>query len=937
MVYDGLGRATKQSAHASGGGEFAVSELLFDDGLNVVTKTYQYADPDTQTAFNATTDPSSARLYDASGRVTATLDANGNQTDYAYDGRSRQITVTDALDNRQVMVYDDADRVLTRTRVDEAGATDIEYATAYEYDNLNRVTRTIDQGADGDLTATTDNLQSTVWFDVLGRITQTEDPGSMKVATSYDKLGQATKVLEDSGAGGLGRRTDSLYDRAGRLTRLTAYSDSSGASGLQHTDYAYDQADRLTRTTYPDDTGGDRGYVVHTYDTPGRLTRFNHADNSNTDVVHDDMGRALTVTKGTEIDSYAYHASGALTSAQRGTSGNADAVSKVDRLYDGLWRLTRESQSIREGGARHVDYDYDLAGNRLTLGYPGGTTIAMSYDALNRGDVVKRGTSQIADYGYVGYHPTDLTLETGTHDVSLSMEYDGANGGRLTRMTYSQTGNTELPDYSYAFDSGGNLTQKTYEQRTSDPTEDYLHDGLDRLTKTTFGQRSGTPYEGFVYDDLGNHLTQDRDGTLTAGLFNAVNEQTKRGAPGSETAVLYDTRGNLTKDDSGQTYFYDTDNKLTRVEDGSNNRIASYTYDALGRRIEKDVEDPGGDIVTRFWWSPTADPSLYQLLEETDDGGTPNVQLYHVWGVRYVDELLLTHDSTGPNDDDHFVCRDRQFNVVALLDDSGTVVERYEYSPYGERLVLDTDYSADLDGISDVGNPIGHQGLYHDAETGLVYNRARYRDAELGRWLGRDILQYADGLNQYTDKQNRPIFWFHSNGNEVQFNPSDPPNGGGGVPGDSFGDLSWNEPKPKSKGPSAKPPIPSGIGPSQGALIGSGVEAIVTKPYDDYVAAGEEIGTALVSKLTCNTLNILDEAGELSGKRGLFEAAGKDYQWSVSKSGGKCYFNVYYTDRGHSLTSWLSGEGYFYTETKWVFRTSTGPRCPSTLRRCPKC
>ena len=725
MLYDGLGRTTKQSSHASGGGgAFAVSEVLYDDGLNVVTKTYQYADPAGQSAFNASTDPSSASLYDAAGRVTASLDANGHATGYAYDGRSRQVTVTDALGNRQATVYDDADRVLTQIRIDEnAPGSDIEYAMAYEYDVLNRVTRTIDQGPDGDITSGGDNLLSTVWYDALGRVTQTEDSGGMKVATSYDLLGQVTKVLEDSGSSGIGRRTDSSYDRSGRLTRLTAYSQSSSGGGVQHTDYAYDKAGRVTRTTYPDDTsggGGDRGYVANFYDAPGRLTRINHQDNTDTDFVVDAMGRRLTVTKGTEIDTYAYHASGALTSAQRGTSGNADAVSKVDRLYDGLWRLTRESQAIREGTPCNVDYAYDLAGNRLTLTYPSGTTIATTYDALHRASQVKRGGSTLATYGYAGPRHTSLTFETGTNDVSLSMAFDGATGGRLTRMTYSQSGNLSLPDFSYRYDDAGNLTRKTFEERAGNPSEDYLHDGLDRLTKTIFGQRTSTPYEGFVYDDLGNHLTQDRNssggGTLTVGLFNAVNEQTKRGAPGSLNDVLYDQRGNLTKDDMGQGYVYDRDNMLTRVNDAGGSLVASYAYDALGRRIEKDVASGPHVGVTRFWWSPTDDPALYQLLEETDDAGTPNLQRYHVWtpgSAGYVDDLLLTHDDTSGGGDDYFACRDRQFSVVALMEagsGGGAVVERYDYNPYGQRLVLDADYATDADGLSDVGNPLGTKG-----------------------------------------------------------------------------------------------------------------------------------------------------------------------------------------------------------------------------------
>jgi len=42
-------------------------------------------------------------------------------------------------------------------------------------------------------------------------------------------------------------------------------------------------------------------------------------------------------------------------------------------------------------------------------------------------------------------------------------------------------------------------------------------------------------------------------------------------------------------------------------------------------------------------------------------------------------------------------------------------------------------------------NDVGHQGLYHDEETGsgggLVYNRNRYRDVWLGRWINRDPLE----------------------------------------------------------------------------------------------------------------------------------------------------------------------------------------------------
>jgi RHS repeat-associated protein len=239
-----------------------------------------------------------------------------------------------------------------------------------------------------------------------------------------------------------------------------------------------------------------------------------------------------------------------------------------------------------------------------------------------------------------------------------------------------------------------------------------------------------------VYDLLGNHLTQDHDGTEFAGLFNDVNEQTKR--DGNDLA--WDLRGNLTEDDEGQQYDYDRSNMLTEVRDDSNNLIATYAYDALGRRIEKDVDGVG---VLHFYYDGQ------RMIEERDDSG--DVQRQNVWGGIYIDELLLFKDVIGEGgtaNADYLVLRHHNFNVVALVArTSGGVVERYDYNPYGQRFVLDADYSDDADGLSDVGLAIGHQGLYHDAETGLIYNRARMLHPFIGRFMQRDPLGYIDGMS----------------------------------------------------------------------------------------------------------------------------------------------------------------------------------------------
>ena len=46
-------------------------------------------------------------------------------------------------------------------------------------------------------------------------------------------------------------------------------------------------------------------------------------------------------------------------------------------------------------------------------------------------------------------------------------------------------------------------------------------------------------------------------------------------------------------------------------------------------------------------------------------------------------------------------------------------------------------------------NKIGHQGLPHDEESGLIYNRARMLHPTLGKFVQRDPLGYIDGMTAY--------------------------------------------------------------------------------------------------------------------------------------------------------------------------------------------
>jgi len=103
--------------------------------------------------------------------------------------------------------------------------------------------------------------------------------------------------------------------------------------------------------------------------------------------------------------------------------------------------------------------------------------------------------------------------------------------------------------------------------------------------------------------------------------------------------------------------------------------------------------------------------------------------------------------------------------VLGLVNSSGSLVERYEYTPYGQRKVLFAAGNTYAGGTSsfDPGcyaiayaSPrftsnmscfglceVGHQGLMHDEESGLIYDRARYLQPGLGTMMQRDPLGYT--------------------------------------------------------------------------------------------------------------------------------------------------------------------------------------------------
>ena len=89
-----------------------------------------------------------------------------------------------------------------------------------------------------------------------------------------------------------------------------------------------------------------------------------------------------------------------------------------------------------------------------------------------------------------------------------------------------------------------------------------------------------------------------------------------------------------------------------------------------------------------------------------------------------------------------------------LTDHTGQIAWSAQYSAWGEVKEQRSEW-AQRQGLT---NPIRFQGQYHDHETGLHYNRYRYYDPRAGRFVSKDPISYAGGLNLYAYAPN-PVEW----------------------------------------------------------------------------------------------------------------------------------------------------------------------------------
>ena len=678
------------------------------------------------------------RQFDERGNVTASADRLGQTERYEYDPVFNNVTrITDKLGRVTIFGYDSRGNLTTVTNA-------LNQKTFFEYDQSGALTAvtdalghasSIEYDAQGNAVASVDPLgnRSTFEYDGVGRRTASVDPLGRRASVTYDAMNRVLSATDPAGALSTGE-----YDQNGNETTVTDAEGHRWTTAYDVKGRPITSTDPLGQTARVEYNAGDEmtavfspaGRVVkYTYDQRGQLETVINPMNGSLRFTYDNRGKLLALTD------------------QRGntTTVTYDELFRPVATRDAFGRVatvsytaTDEVSETTDREGRRTVFSYDAV-NRPSQSVYADATVTHTFDAAGR--VIRVDDTQ---GGFVqwGYDETNRIVNETTPNGTVNYAYNAA--GQRTEMTA-----LGRPPVSYTYDAAGRLlsiaqgtdtftygydalSRRTSLQRPNGVTTSYSYDQVNRLTRLLHSKSQDQVVDDFTY----TYNLDDQINSITSQFFNQLLPSPKTASPADAAnrisqfggaSLTFDSMGQTTSKTDGQaltSYEWDARGRMTRAT-LANGQQMSYGYDAAGRRASRAVNE----VATSFLYD-----GLDVILDRASGG--ENVD-YLNGGID--DKLRLTTES-GPL----YFIQDQQSSTAGLLDSAGNVTERARYEAFGSRLGSSlTRY--------------GYTGREHDAETGLIYYRARWYDPTQGRFISEDPIGFDGGVNFYAYGANDPI------------------------------------------------------------------------------------------------------------------------------------------------------------------------------------
>jgi RHS repeat-associated protein len=699
------------------------------DLSNVSGKTVVDGPRTTADGLAASSDDSTTYCYDDKDRVVETIDAKGNHRHSDYTTNSNVTSFSEGGVSGGSTSSSFTNDNLTNVTLPTGGQASMSYADA---GNPHFPTSVRDYPAKG---ATNPTWAYT--YNSNGDVTQashasTDSNQQITFKYAYNSKGLLTKVdppVNDES--GQGNNTLYNYDASGdHLLSI----DVPGSNGDQS--FTYDVVNRVKTIT-----DGKGQVETLTYDALDRVKM----------TVFAEVGGSTTPTSTHEID-YGYDENGDLTSRK-------DSTGTSNFTYDELNRMTDEAP---EAPAASTHYTYDPVGNLTSLDVSDEpAAVLYRYDKLNLLTQLtdQNGGVTTFEYNDARNLRTRISYPNG---VIVDTAWDNSKRMKSTRAYKNPSTCSSTPAqcltyraYDYTDPATGNDTTSRYSETDGDGNKfTYSYDEIGRLTRAHRQTSGSTELEnyGYAYDKLGN---------MTSEAITGPN------VPSVTTKFDYDPASELTCTYSGTSCATSSD-KVTYGYDGSGNLASSSAGLALNYNAKNQtasVTPPAGTALAMEYADATQDRrtavgstriaySQLGLESQGPNNGTPHSSYF----VKDNDGTLLSMIDRNDATKNIFYVLDALGSVILTTDQSGNVIKRYRYEPYGKEIAPT---------VGDP-NPYRFASGYFDESTGMLKFGTRYYMPDLARWTQRDPkfgqLNDPMSLNTYGYVGANPINFVDSSG-----------------------------------------------------------------------------------------------------------------------------------------------------------------------------
>lgn len=667
-AYDELNRVSSVTTQTDSGARViqTTTQMTYDNVGNVIQTDYALNDATelrtTQARYDiqgrltqtlsgegsvALADLLTANPSATQAEIDALWDSYGNT--HAYDDAGRRISSTDALDQTTYYYYDNVGRLTHSVNAD--GEVTATLYNAFGQSSMNTVytTKLSQAEIDGLNGGLVDSIENTGFTTLVANLSDSSSDAN--TFSQYDLRGAIKQIIDANG-----RTTENSYNAYGELTtQIQQLNGVDDPTNVYRTDqFEYDRRGRLKQTT--EDVGGLNRITSQQVDAFGRVVQTTDGNGNNTTIDYqDNQGRIVTtqVASGREqqqtYDAYGRtltttDANGNVTTTSYEDSNRSVTITTAEGVSTTTTRNRHGEEIIfKDGNGNDTNYAYDKNGNLKTVTDALGNDTTTDYDNANQVTDITDANGTVTHFTYDAAGRT-LTRTQDVYDATTNP--DGLN--LQTEYSYDGQGRTVT-----ITDANGTVTQSEYDQRGQvtavvvDPTglalrTEYSYDGRGKtLTVTEGAGTADATTTEYQYDKLERRISERQDPgglNITTTYSYDANDNVIQTIQGAGTAEARTTQ-----------FVYDDDNRLTYTINGLGH-VTELEYDANANvistiRHHETITVSGTPSISSITALLTADatPGQDQITRQIYDAD--NRLVYQINDLGYVTEAL--YDAAG--------------------------------------------------------------------------------------------------------------------------------------------------------------------------------------------------------------------------------------------------------------------------------------------------